>query len=471
MEQRLHEAAIKGSVTLLHKVLEEDPLVLDRVTFGCFGGSPLHVAALRGHTDFVTEILLLNPDLVEVLDSSQRSPLHLASAKGHVKIVQALISIDPDMCLTCDKDGRNPLHLAVMKGKVDVLKVLIQANPHAAEVVMDRGETILHLCVMRNQFESLKELMETIRNKEIVNAKDGGGHTILHLAVANKQVEVLKYLLCNARVDVNVKNGSGFTALDILAQVRKDVENLDTIEHKLRKAGAMSGKDVGHGGVWQDTSNGHRAGEAIMAYNYPNSYPYFFRGSTIGFVASLSTIMLLPTPLLALVFSFPLGDEDDPSYLSKISRSKSKFLQDFFKICTTKEDVDSILPNYCRGMSFSSNYACSAETLDLRYEALKCECGVRAAIRVTESEKPSKGRLYVNCEKRNCQFWRWCTPKSVTMVERLRNETNLYEDQNIEIVGLKVKNQMLEQSVTVMKQIVVGLLTICIVLSVALLFK
>ncbi|KAI7997647.1 Ankyrin repeat-containing protein BDA1 [Camellia lanceoleosa] len=266
MEQRLHEAAIKGSVTLLHKVLEEDPLVLDRVTFGSFGWSPLHVAALRGHTDFVTEILVLNPDLVEVLDSSQRSALHLASAKGNVQIVQALISVDPDMCLACDKDGRNPLHLAVMQGKVDVLKVLVQANPHAVEVVMDRGETILHLY--------------------------GGGHTILHLAVANKQVKVLEYLLCNARVDVNVKNASGFTALDILAQVRKGVENLDTTEHKLRKAGAMSG------GVWQDTSNGHRAGEAIMAYNYPNSYPYFLRASTIGFVASLSTIMLLISGLV-----------------------------------------------------------------------------------------------------------------------------------------------------------------------------
>ncbi|KAI7994639.1 hypothetical protein LOK49_LG11G01706 [Camellia lanceoleosa] len=181
MEQRLHEAAIKGSVTLLHKVLEEDPLVLDRVTFGSFGWSPLHV---------------------------------------------------------------------------------------------------------------------------------------------------LEYLLCNARVDVNVKNASGFTALDILAQVRKGVENLDTTEHKLRKAGAMSGKDVGQGewlakkketlilvatliatiafqagvnppgGVWQDTSNGHRAGKAIMAYNYPNSYPYFLRASTIGFVASLSTIMLLISGLV-----------------------------------------------------------------------------------------------------------------------------------------------------------------------------
>ncbi|KAL7182110.1 hypothetical protein ACSBR1_040930 [Camellia fascicularis] len=66
--------AIQGSVTLLHKLLGEDPIVLDRVTFGCFGGSPLHVAALRGHEEFVTEVLHLNPDLAEVLDASQRSP-------------------------------------------------------------------------------------------------------------------------------------------------------------------------------------------------------------------------------------------------------------------------------------------------------------------------------------------------------------------------------------------------------------
>ncbi|KAF5938922.1 hypothetical protein HYC85_023181 [Camellia sinensis] len=44
-------------------------------------------------------------------------------------------------------------------------------------------------------------------------------------------------------------------------------------------------------------------------------------------------------------------------------------------------------------MSFSSNYSRSAETFDLRFEALKCNCGLRAAIRVTESDKPSKGRL------------------------------------------------------------------------------
>ncbi|THG18701.1 ankyrin repeat-containing protein BDA1-like [Camellia sinensis] len=331
MDQRLHEAAIQGDVIILHQIVKEDPLVLHRVNSGWFGGSPLHVAALYGHADFVTEVLHLNPELTEVLDSSQHSALHLASAKGHVKIAQTLISANPDICLARDKDGRNPLHLAVMKGKVDVLKVLVQACPHAAQVTMDRGETIVHLCVMHDQLDSLKQLVNTIKSKEFVEAKDGRGNTILHLAVANKQIEVLKYLLTNATVDVNLANASGYTALDIFAQIRKDMKIsdniIDSMEDELQKAGAIRGKDLTWvqwlpkkketlmvvasliatiafqagvtppGGVWQDNSNGHIAGEAVMAYNFPELFPHFLRANTMGFVTSLSTIMLLTSGL------------------------------------------------------------------------------------------------------------------------------------------------------------------------------
>lgn len=54
------------------------------------------------------------------------------------------------------------------------------------------------------------------------------------------------------------------------------------------------------GGVWQDDSdgpNGHRAGEELMAYNFQDSYPYFLAVNTIGFIASLSTILLLNSGL------------------------------------------------------------------------------------------------------------------------------------------------------------------------------
>ncbi|GMP85434.1 hypothetical protein CsSME_00038588 [Camellia sinensis var. sinensis] len=37
-------------------------------------------------------------------------------------------------------------------------------------------------------------------------------------------------------------------------------------------------------------------------------------------------------------------------------------------------------------MSSFSNYYSSAETFDLRYKGLKCDCGLKAAIRVTKSD-------------------------------------------------------------------------------------
>ncbi|XAR64476.1 Dual-specificity kinase [Bertholletia excelsa] len=47
------------------------------------------------------------------------------------------------------------------------------------------------------------------------------------------------------------------------------------------------------GGVWQDNEAGHVAGEAVMSYNYTYMYLWFLRFSIVGFVASLSTILLL----------------------------------------------------------------------------------------------------------------------------------------------------------------------------------
>ncbi|KAF7126720.1 hypothetical protein RHSIM_Rhsim11G0080700 [Rhododendron simsii] len=44
--------------------------------------------------------------------------------------------------------------------------------------------------------------------------------------------------------------------------------------------------------------------------------------------------------------------------------------------------------------SSSTTSSKGCDTLDLRYVPKKCRCGKRSAIRVVESEKPSKGKLY-----------------------------------------------------------------------------
>ncbi|KAB1227093.1 hypothetical protein CJ030_MR1G028214 [Morella rubra] len=206
------------------------------------------------------------------------------------------------------------------------------------------GVKILHLCVKQNQLEALKKSVEALDDNEFVNAK--------------------------GEVEINATIASGFTALDLLPQSRRDAKDLD-ISEALRGAGALkatespsfkhmtrapdgrhvpsvaprgirthqtsqnrprdqntkredwlSRKTQGlmvvasliaamafqagvnpSGGLWQDDpTNGtksnnshHAAGTAIMAEKHQQAYSQYLAYNTIGFVASLSIILLLVT--------------------------------------------------------------------------------------------------------------------------------------------------------------------------------
>ena len=190
MERKLYDAAVEGNVISLLNLLQEDALLLDRFITGHYPETPLHVASMLGHIEFVDQVLTRKPELAKELDSRKSSPLHLATAKGYLDIVKRLMQVNPDICLVCDLDGRNPLHIAAIKGHLDVLRELVHARPWAARMLMDEGETILHACVRYNQLEAMKLLVERAADHEFVNCKNYDGNTILHLAIAAKQTEV-----------------------------------------------------------------------------------------------------------------------------------------------------------------------------------------------------------------------------------------------------------------------------------------
>ncbi|KAL7154990.1 hypothetical protein ABFS83_03G042700 [Erythranthe nasuta] len=350
-ETKLFEAAAKGNINSLQKLLKDDPLILDRVVVNCFSETPLHVAALLGHTDFVKEIIKAKPEFTsDQLNPHQSSPLHLASAKGHIDVVEALLSVETRTCLARDKNGLTPVHLAALKGRVEVMKILLREKPEAARVTTCRGENILHLCVKQYQMEPLKLLVTTIGDPAFVNSKDVDGNTVLHLAVADKQVETINFLLTVDVIEVNATNINGMTPLDVLIKSRRDVRDSE-IEESLRNAGVtgtniLSQSDSSPStnnrwknllgqqddwlekkksalmivasliatmafqagvdppsGVWQDDKSvdslGERlayprkAGFSVMAYNSPYAYLIFSSINTIGFIASLSIILLL----------------------------------------------------------------------------------------------------------------------------------------------------------------------------------
>ncbi|GJS75867.1 ankyrin repeat-containing domain, PGG domain protein [Tanacetum coccineum] len=190
MEKLLYEASLEGNTIVLLELLQDNPLILDRLTLNRHGDVPLHIASMLGHGDFVCEILTRKPHLAMESDSLNHLPLHIASAKGHVEIVKSLVSANPETCLARDRDGGTPLHLAAIKGRSDVVKELVQAQPHAARVM------------------------------------------------------TIRLLLLNTTIEVNSTNTNGETPLDILAQVPRDL----TYQHimlSLTRAGAVEAKPDG----------------------------------------------------------------------------------------------------------------------------------------------------------------------------------------------------------------------------------
>ncbi|KAL8242837.1 hypothetical protein R6Q59_013139 [Mikania micrantha] len=345
MERLLYEASLKGNLNTLLMLLQEDPLILDRFTLNRHGDTPLHIASMLGHTDFVNEIITRKPHLATERDSQKHVPLHIASAKGHVDIVKLLLSANPDACLARDRDGGCPIHLAAVTGCYEVVKELVQAQPDAARAMVQQ-DTILHLCVKHNQMEVLKLLLETMSDHEFVNTKDAHGNTILHLAVADKQVQTVNILLLTTRIDVNATNMNGETSMDILAKLPRDLR-YQQIRQSLTRAGAVETYIQGSGmsqlvakrssphlrqestgkddwldrkrnslmvvasliatmafqagisppsGVWQDyttTDPLHKVGLAVMPSINLTLYHVFLICNTVGFVSTLSIILLL----------------------------------------------------------------------------------------------------------------------------------------------------------------------------------
>ena len=80
MERRIYEAAVEGSVISVLNLLQEDPLVLDRFMVGCYPETPLHIASMLGHLDFVQEILNRKPEMAGELDARKSSPLQIGRA-------------------------------------------------------------------------------------------------------------------------------------------------------------------------------------------------------------------------------------------------------------------------------------------------------------------------------------------------------------------------------------------------------
>ena len=193
MDPKLVNAAQLGDTGTLAELLNQDPLILNKVALSPIAETPLHIATISGQTQFAKQILTLEPSFARDLNKDGFSPLHIAAATGNTEIVKELLKVvdHKELCLLKDKFGLTPLHHAAIKGRICVIQELVSCCPIAVKQVSILGETALHLAVKNHQFEALKFLVEKFGDDdEIMSTKDKDGNTILELAVATKQLQV-----------------------------------------------------------------------------------------------------------------------------------------------------------------------------------------------------------------------------------------------------------------------------------------
>ncbi|KAK3430126.1 hypothetical protein EUGRSUZ_E01649 [Eucalyptus grandis] len=244
----MERAARKGNIHELNDLISSNEQILEEMALEGAGHTPLHIACMGGHLDFIRELLKHMPKLAEKVNPCGFSPLHIAAARGDVEIAKELLKVNTDLCSVEGRERRIPLHDAVIHGEVDVMEILLSTSPESVEKKTARKETVLHLAVKNNRFKVLVRLVEHLKRhkkEQVINLKDHKDNTALHLAVTNKNFEVVDFLLRGHTleyevVEVNALNESGLTPLDVSTLSQRGARDKE-IREILIRAGAKRG--------------------------------------------------------------------------------------------------------------------------------------------------------------------------------------------------------------------------------------
>ncbi|KAF2614552.1 hypothetical protein F2Q70_00009481 [Brassica cretica] len=170
-----------------------------------------------------------------------------------MQVVKGLVaSYGPLIMEAIDSQGNTALHVAAYRGHADLVEALISASPSLVSARNNAGDTFLHAGISGFQtpaFERLDkhaELMNRLITSaasnspcDVVNCRNNEGRTALHLAISgNVPLEFVEMLMSVKSIDINIKDASGMTPLDLIRH-KPQSPTSDLLFRRLVSAGGM----------------------------------------------------------------------------------------------------------------------------------------------------------------------------------------------------------------------------------------
>jgi ankyrin repeat protein len=127
------------------------------------------------------------------------SALFEAASQGYTLKAKMLLAVD-GINPSASYEGRTPLHLACINSDADLVQALLSAGAEVNSQIDESGETAL--------MEVLQDLGLRSRLEDMT--------THQHEFYDDSRVAIIRFLLADARIDLELVDSRGFTALDIV---------------------------------------------------------------------------------------------------------------------------------------------------------------------------------------------------------------------------------------------------------------
>ncbi|XP_044857744.1 NXPE family member 3 isoform X1 [Mauremys mutica] len=237
----LHIAVAQGRRALSY-VLARKMAALHMLDIKEHNGQSAFQVAVAANQHLIVQDLVSLGAQVNTTDCWGRTPLHVCAEKGHSQVLQAIqkgaVGSSQYVALEATNyDGFTALHCAVLAHNAVVHELRNSQPPHSPEV----QELLLK---NKSLVDTIKALIQMGAS---VEAKDGkSGRSALHLAAEEANLELIRFFLDlpNCLSFVNAKAYNGNTALHVAASLQYRLSQLDAVRLLMRKGADPSARNL-----------------------------------------------------------------------------------------------------------------------------------------------------------------------------------------------------------------------------------